>query len=236
MNPLRPLALRAVPDAVTAAACERCDDTGWELVDGGARRCACMAEADRSAAHRRLLAEIPTLYRGCSRATWRGRWPAAAPVAGARWWDERWLVFVHGGVTGCGKTHLATAVFLEAVESGEFRTHRWLSTKGLLSAVTDEIAGKAERRAERDAREAQLLLLDDLGAERATDFAREVLAGILCHRYDWQLPTILTSNADDLAAIDALDPRLSSRLAHRSLLVHRGGEDARIPGATEDRR
>lgn len=188
-----------------------------------------MAERDRVAARARLVEEIPTLYRGCSRAGWKGRWPAAAPPAEARWWEESWLVFLHGAVTGSGKTHLATVIFLEAIDAGGFRTHRWISTKDLLAAVTGEIAAQSERRIERELREAELLLLDDLGAERPTDFARDVISALLCHRYDWQRPTILTSNADDLSAIDAFDPRLSSRLAHRSILIHRGGEDRRLP-------
>jgi len=229
VNRIGRVPLVAVPRLADTGTCDRCEGTGWDYSEGPATRCVCMAERDRAAARQRLLEKIPMSYRECTRDSWRGSWPPAAPAAGARWWDSSWAVFVHGSSTGVGKTHLATALFLEAFDVGGFISCRWLSTKALLAAVTGEIAAKAERRIEREAREAQLLLLDDLGAERATDFAREVLSALLCHRYDWQRPTIVTSNAEDLAAIDALDPRLSSRLAHHSLLVHRHGEDRRIP-------
>jgi DNA replication protein DnaC len=53
-----------------------------------------------------------------------------------------------------------------------------------------------------------LLVLDDLGTESTTPWAREKLFQLMNHRYNHRLPTVITSNGD----LDKLDPRLHSRL------------------------
>ena len=66
--------------------------------------------------------------------------------------------------------------------------------------------------------ECDLLVLDDLGAERVTDWTVEVLYGITNARYEAQLPTVFTSNH----SLDDLDERLSARIADRILEMCKG--------------
>lgn len=57
-------------------------------------------------------------------------------------------------------------------------------------------------------RDAPLLVLDDLGTEQATPWAREKLYQIVNHRYDERLPTVVTSNVTP----EQIDGRIFSRL------------------------
>jgi hypothetical protein len=65
-----------------------------------------------------------------------------------------------------------------------------------------------------------LLILDDLGTESATAWAREKLYQIVNHRYNLELPTVITSNRSP----DSLDPRVLSRMYQMAF----GGEILRI--------
>jgi DNA replication protein DnaC len=55
---------------------------------------------------------------------------------------------------------------------------------------------------------AALLVLDDLGTESATAWAREKLYQLFNHRYNARLPTVITT----AVPIEQLDPRLASRM------------------------
>ena len=57
-----------------------------------------------------------------------------------------------------------------------------------------------------------LLVLDDLGTESATPWAREKLFQLLNHRYAARLPTVITTTAK----INEIDPRLQSRMLDTS--------------------
>jgi DNA replication protein DnaC len=58
-----------------------------------------------------------------------------------------------------------------------------------------------------------LLVLDDLGTENTTPWAREKLYQIVNHRYNERLPTVITTNQPD----SAIDERILSRMLDRSL-------------------
>jgi DNA replication protein DnaC len=62
-------------------------------------------------------------------------------------------------------------------------------------------------------RSADLLLLDDLGTESATPWAREKLYQLINHRYVQRLPLVVTSNAP----LDQIDGRIRSRLHDQTL-------------------
>jgi DNA replication protein DnaC len=74
---------------------------------------------------------------------------------------------------------------------------------------------------------ADLLLLDDLGAERANAWVRERIFVIVNHRYREELPTIFTSNTGprDLAA--QLGERTASRIISMCDWISLEGEDYR---------
>lgn len=67
-----------------SAECDRCNGRGW-AVDPETRRvamCSCRVASQEDAAAAALLAEIDPRYRGCGRASWRGRWPGLLHARG----------------------------------------------------------------------------------------------------------------------------------------------------------
>ncbi|CAA9561457.1 MAG: Helicase loader DnaI [uncultured Thermomicrobiales bacterium] len=74
-------------------------------------------------------------------------------------------------------------------------------------------------------RNANLLVLDDLGTENTTPWAREKLYQIFNHRYNQRLPTVVTSNQD----FKRIEDRVLSRILDTRLTryVHVDAEDYR---------
>ncbi len=143
----------------------------------------------------------------------------------ARNLSNRWL-FLQGQV-GVGKTHLAAAVANHAM------THQRVSTYfdevpdllDHLRATFDpnQAAGYDERF--HLIRDVGLLVLDDLGTENATPWAKEKLYQIINHRYMEQLPTVITSNVDHKKVEDRI---LSRILDHRlTTYIQMDAEDFR---------
>jgi DNA replication protein DnaC len=73
--------------------------------------------------------------------------------------------------------------------------------------------------------QAGLLVLDDIGSIRLSEWDMDHLAEVADSRWSAQLPTVVTSNKTDLASL--LGPRISSRLAHHALVVELTGDDRR---------
>jgi len=123
-----------------------------------------------------------------------------------------WLVLLGG--YGCGKTHLAAAIANFRVALGHQAL--FVVVPDLLDHLRATYAPTAtiayDERLE-SIRETPLLILDDLGAHSGTAWAQEKLYQILNHRYNSQLPTVVTSNQ----RLEELDPRITSRLVDPDL-------------------
>ena len=127
-----------------------------------------------------------------------------------------WLV-LRGGY-GCGKTHLAAAIANACVEKG--RPVLFLTVPDLLdhlratfapSAPDDQVTPYQTRFHE--IRRAPVLILDDLGTESGTTWAREKLYQIFNHRYNARLPTVVTTNHE----LEEIPMRIRSRLVDPDL-------------------
>ncbi len=129
---------------------------------------------------------------------------------------EGWLLLE--GTYGCGKTHLAAAIGNERLQRGEMVM--FITVPDLLDHLRSAYAPSAEATYDETferIRNAPMLILDDLGAESPSQWAREKLFQLLNHRYSHRLSTIITTNVD----LDTLDPRIRSRLLD-SELIKRG--------------
>ncbi len=102
------------------------------------------------------------------------------------------------GPPGTGKTHLAVA----ALRSLMARGHEgiFFDYQNLLERIRSgysEALGAANREAYRNALETELLLLDDLGSHRVTDWVEDTVTAIVTYRCNHKKPTIVTTNLPD---------------------------------------
>jgi DNA replication protein DnaC len=123
-----------------------------------------------------------------------------------------WLAFT--GTYGAGKTHLAAAIANHNATQG--RPALFVVVPDLLdhlrATFNPQSAVTFDQRFE-EVRRAPLLVLDDLGTESATPWAREKLYQIFDYRYNAHLPTVITT----ATPIEELDPRLATRMLDVSL-------------------
>lgn len=130
------------------------------------------------------------------------------------------------GETGTGKTHQAYGA-VRLLSGCGVRT-RWVATTGpdLYAALRPRhgIDSEAEFRRYRDAR---LLLVDDLGAAKPSEFTEEINFRLINHRYENELPTLMTSNVLPKQLKDRLGDRVASRIAEMCQRVVITGTDRR---------
>jgi len=118
-----------------------------------------------------------------------------------------WLVLVGG--YGCGKTHLAAAIANRRAGLGQPVLLTIVpDLLDYLRAAFDPATPVHFARRFEEVRSAPLLVLDDLGAEHASPWAREKLYQLFNYRYNARLPTVVTT----AQPVEELDPRLRSRL------------------------
>jgi DNA replication protein DnaC len=122
-----------------------------------------------------------------------------------------WLVFT--GTFGCGKTHLAAAIANHQV-SGRHPV-LFVVVPDLLDHLRSTFNPQSVISYDKlfeQVRRVLLLVLDDLGTESATAWAKEKLYQIFNYRYNARLPTVITTAQQ----VGDLDPRLRSRMLDRS--------------------
>ena len=121
---------------------------------------------------------------------------------------QDWLVFNSAGF-GNGKTHLAAAIANHVANMGE--PVLFVVVPDLLDHLRATFNPNSATRLDKrfdEVKTAALLVLDDLGTESATAWAREKLYQLFNYRYSARLPTVITT----ATPIDELDPKLATRM------------------------
>lgn len=231
------------PDST--APCPVCGGSGWILatVDGRkeATSCACREGAIR--ADRLVSADIPERYRVCNfenfsdtNATLKKAKTIAREFVDTYPAVDAGLLLL--GPSGRGKTHLACAILSELV-----------SKKGVAGVYADfsDLLMKIQTSFRPDAdlskesilqpfAEAELLVLDELGASKPHPWVLDVLYNLLNTRYNRRKITIVTSNFEDepdstAGERDRLEDRVGNRIRSRlfemCLMVPMRGDDFR---------
>ena len=121
------------------------------------------------------------------------------------------------GKPGTGKTHLAQAMAWQWLERG--KTVFYNHVVELLDRMRDSYRLEDYKPILTDfAKNAALLILDDLGSEKLTEWAGQELDFIVDYRYEHGKPLIVTSNL----AINQLPDRIADRLAEGMVIVLKG--------------
>lgn len=76
-----------------------------------------------------------------------------------------------------------------------------------------------------------LLVLDDLGAAKSSEWVEEINYRLINHRYEHEMPTLITSNVPPKNLGEALGERVASRLVEMATRVVLKGADRRLGGA-----
>jgi DNA replication protein DnaC len=209
--------------------CPLCDDTGWKPVDdavSGVRRvvrCDCWRD---SVGRQRLgEANIPKRYQHCTLGNFTTynesleRAVALAKRVADAFPNVPRGLFLEGQ-PGVGKTHLAVAVLKQAIQTTSARG-LFYDTRDLLRLIRstyDPSTRTTELDILRPVMTAELLVLDDLGAEKTSEWVDETMNLIVNTRYNERRLTIFTSNYPDIP--DDTDPqsllfRIGARMRSR---------------------
>jgi DNA replication protein DnaC len=116
------------------------------------------------------------------------------------------------GPTGAGKSHIAIAILKEVVSKGY--TGLYYNVPELLTKLRETYdleSEKVESEILEETETVDLLVLDDLGAERTSGWVRDRLYLIINRRYERGKPTIVTTNCE----IEELGERVGERITSR---------------------
>ncbi|MCK5433783.1 MAG: ATP-binding protein, partial [Dehalococcoidales bacterium] len=118
-----------------------------------------------------------------------------------------WLVLT--GPSGCGKTHLAAAIANHCIANNY--PVFYITTPDLLDHLRSTFSPSSEMPYDKffeQVRSAPLLILDDLGAQSGTPWAKEKLDQLLTSRFNSELPTVIVT----IKPVEQMDERLRTRL------------------------
>lgn len=219
--------------------CPKCYGAGFEIVPGkGARPCECRRQKTQTNDFDRV--RIPRRYEKCHFHNYRPASPSqerAFKFASKLAMDypavDRGLLLT--GTVGVGKTHLAVSILKGLTERGfgclfyEFGA--------LLKEIQDSYnpsTQTSELKVLAPILETEILVLDEIGASKPTEWVRDTMAHIINARYNDQKLTIFTTNylderrsERDETLEDRIGVRLRSRLFEMCRTVSIIGEDYR---------
>jgi DNA replication protein DnaC len=225
--------------------CAYCYGSGMEVVPGkGAKRCRCKTEQNRT----KLLeaARIPRRYEQCSLQNY---YPVKGNGTQMRAFQyayrlvreypgvDRGLLLM--GTVGVGKTHLSVAILRALIERKDIKNTVCLFCEfgSLLKEIQNSynpISQTSELKVLAPVFEAEVLVLDELGASKPTDWVRDTMMQIINTRYNDKKLTIFTTNyldgrrnERDETLEDRIGVRLRSRLYEMCKTVIIEGEDYR---------
>jgi DNA replication protein DnaC len=242
--------------------CSLCDGSGLRIVQEGGRQVAraCECRIERRVARMLERAHIPKRYEHCSLDSYESGFRGANRSLAAAHLRAR--KFVDGfpmetagtgllltGSIGVGKTHLAVgilqALVAERGASGLFYDYRDL-LKQVQNSYNQSVAA-TELQILRPVFDAEVLVLDELGAAKPSDWVWDTVAHILNTRYNDRRTTIITTNYANAAPLgtesgqngsaraamreetlgDRIGERMRSRLQEMCVVVEMQGEDFR---------
>jgi DNA replication protein DnaC len=203
------------------------------------RRCRCL---DAARAERLLVAaRIPKRYEHCDLESYGPNHASQKKAKSAvMYFVDRYPMIDVGllfmGTCGVGKTHLAVALLKQVINEKK-ATGLFYDFRDLLRDIQsswNSVSQTSELEILRAVLEAEVLVLDELGANKPTDWVRETVAHIINCRYNDKRLTIFTSNYLDEPSkpgeetlTDRIGMSLRSRLYEMCKEIEIQGKDFR---------
>lgn len=130
------------------------------------------------------------------------------------------------GSCGTGKTHLSAAISNYLIDNhgipvlyGTWSGHLNTLKKGFETNYSYDYLARMMR--------VPLLIIDDYGQEKNTEWAKEIMFDVINHRYMDNLPIIITTNLDNKAFAENVGDAIMSRLVEISVFINMNGKDYR---------
>ena len=236
-SPLKDLAGRSKAD--DSSVCPKCLGSGMEIVAGkGARQCACQKQANRANPFDKV--RVPRRYLNCHFNSYEPSNPMQTQaVRFAMKFTQEFPAVDQGllltGPVGVGKTHLAVSILKGLTERGGFSC-LFYEFGSLLKQIQDSYNSSthtSELGVLSPVLNVDVLVLDELGASKPTDWVRDTMAYIINTRYNDKKHTIFTTNylderqANEETLEDRIGIRLRSRLFEMCKTIEIKGADYR---------
>ncbi len=246
-----------------AQTCTICEGAGLRIVrrpDGAQFAEPCVCRLEQRSQRMIARAQIPKRYEHCTLESYSTIFDGAHRALGtahllARGFVENYRLDAGGngllitGPIGVGKTHLAVGILQELI-SERGATGLFYDYRDLLKQVQNSYnrqVNETELEVLKPVFEAEVLVLDELGASKPTDWVWDTVAHILNTRYNDRRTTIITTNYANAAPLgldtgqgsglraavreetlgDRIGERMRSRLQEMCVVVEMQGEDFR---------
>ena len=133
------------------------------------------------------------------------------------------------GDCGVGKTYTLFAIYKVFVANGLRKHTRIINASTWMAKLRENYDDKYVIRDFKDElKKIDLLLIDDIGSDRTTDYATDVLYEVINYRHDYMLPTFFTSNLSVKELAQKYSDRIASRIAGMCEIIKLEGQDRRI--------
>jgi DNA replication protein DnaC len=207
--PQRLLYNRAVASEANPV-CTRCRDTGWVIESRQGREVAvrCQCRKDRKGVALLAACRIPQRYASCTLDNFDVDWDPGTPSIKQAWQIAKRLVarfpdvkqgLLFQGPAGIGKTHLAVASLKELVQGRGVRG-LYVNFVELVQALQAAFDGGSRARDEilTPVIEADVVVLDELGAGKVSEWTMDLLYFVVNRRYMDVKLTLATTNYIDM--------------------------------------
>ena len=134
------------------------------------------------------------------------------------------------GTVGTGKTHLLAAIidYIARLYKRKIGRVMYFTSTGLLNEIRNSYNNNESEEFTRKVKNCSLLLIDDFGAEKTTDWVLETYFEIIDYRYANLLPTIIATNLTDKEIKEKLSERIMSRIYEVNKGIKLVGKDYRL--------